>query len=234
MQLFFQENISGNHVELDPEESKHLVRVLRKSPGDLVQVTDGRGGLFTCKIDDLSAKKTRLSVLEVERRPEDRHFIHLAIAPTKNQDRMEWMLEKITEIGFHEITFLITERTEKAYLKQERLEKKIVSACKQSLKTYKPNLNGPKDFEHFVNDTDFGDFEKFVAHSDTAQPQHLMELATTGTAYLILVGPEGDFSPSELALAREKNFRTCSLGHSRLRTETAGLLAVHTLSLLNL
>src|SRR5690554_6903797 len=121
MQLFFQENISGDAFELDPEESKHLGRVLRKSPGDLVRFTNGKGGLFICQIEELSSKKTRLRILSQEQQPEDSHYIHLAIALTKNPDRMEWMLEKITEIGFHEISFLNTEKTEKGYFKRERL-----------------------------------------------------------------------------------------------------------------
>src|SRR5690606_37090702 len=130
MQLFFQEDISGNSFDLGAEESRHLLRVLRKSVGDLVHFTNGKGVLFFCKIEALHEKKARLIIQSQETRPFEDHYIHLAIAPTKNQDRMEWMVEKITEIGFHELSFLNTENTEKNYMKLDRLEKKIISACK--------------------------------------------------------------------------------------------------------
>jgi len=234
MQLFFQENIPQGGFELASEESKHLVKVLRKSLGDTVFFTDGRGVLYTCQIVDINPKKTKLKVLHQEDLPRDDHYIHLAIAPTKNQERMEWMVEKITEIGFHEITFLNTLNTEKNFLKIERLEKKIISACKQSLKTWKPKLNGVQDYSAFVTSPGFENFEKFIGYVDEENQDYLNNQANKGSSYLVLIGPEGDFSAQEIQQALDAGFRPCSLGKSRLRTETAGLVAVNTLNLINL
>lgn len=234
MQLFFQEDISEGNFELNAEESRHLIKVLRKSVGDTVFFTNGKGGLYTCRIKDLNLKNAKLEVLEVKNLPQDDHYIHLAIAPTKNQDRLEWMVEKITEIGFHEITFLYTHNTEKNFLKAERLEKKIVAACKQSLKTWKPRINEAAEFPDFIASPQFKDFQKFIGYVDEENKSYLKDLATKNASYLILIGPEGDFSPKEIQLALETGFLPCSLGKSRLRTETAGLVAVNTLNLINL
>src|SRR5680860_1179076 len=130
MQLFFQEHVSGTSFELDSQESKQLIKVLLKSVGDLVYITNGKGTLFTCKIEELQLKKTKLSILDQKTQPRDNHYIHLAVAPTKSQERMEWMVEKITEIGIHEISFLNTDNSERSYIKIDRLEKKVISACK--------------------------------------------------------------------------------------------------------
>ncbi|MEX2592302.1 MAG: 16S rRNA (uracil(1498)-N(3))-methyltransferase [Anditalea sp.] len=234
MQLFFQKNISGTSFDLDSRESKHLIKVLRKSVGDLVHFTNGKGALYTCKIEELQLKKTKLSILGQEFQPRDDYYIHLAIAPTKSQDRMEWMVEKITEIGIHEISLLNTDNTERNYLKIDRMEKKIISACKQSLKTWKPKINEPRDFTDFIADPAFSTFQKFIAYVDPANQSHLMGQAAINGSYLIMIGPEGDFSPNEIQKGFEQNFKACSLGKSRLRTETAGLVAVHTLNLINL
>jgi len=232
MQLFFQEDMSQNPFGLGPEESKHLVKVLRKSVGDLVYFTDGRGGLFTCRIEEITPKKTLLSISGTQLIPKDDYHIHLAIAPTKNQDRLEWMVEKITEIGCHEITFLKTAHTEKAYLKLDRLEKKIISACKQSLKSWKPTLNNQMDYGDFISSPQIQSFEKFIAYVDEDN-QTLHTQARRASSYLVLIGPEGDFSQDEIQQAFASGFSSCSLGKSRLRTETAGLVAVHTLNLIN-
>ena len=232
MQLFFQEDMSQNPFELGTEESKHLIKVLRKSVGDLVYFTDGRGGIFTCRIKEISLKKTLLSISDTQLIPKEDYHIHLAIAPTKNQDRLEWMVEKITEIGCHEITFLKTAHTEKAYLKLDRLEKKIISACKQSLKSWKPILNGQIDFDEFLPSPEFQDHQKFIAYVD-GDNKALHAQAQRASSYLVLIGPEGDFSQDEIQQAFASGFSSCSLGKSRLRTETAGLVAVHTLNLIN-
>lgn len=233
MQLFFQENISAENFELHGEEARHLVKVLRKSPGDVVRFTDGKGSIFTCRIEELRVKGIKLAVLDSTSFPRDRHYIHLAIAPTKNQERMEWMVEKITEIGFHEITFLHSEYTEKTYLKPERLEKKIIAACKQSLKSWKPQVNNSRRFGELIADPSFDSFEKFIGYVDGENQVHLQDQAQKDSSYLVLIGPEGDFTPEEIRLAVSRKFKPCSLGPSRLRTETAGLVAVHTLNLIN-
>jgi 16S rRNA (uracil1498-N3)-methyltransferase len=233
MQLFFAEHIEGNTFHLDPEESNHLIKVLRKSKGERVSFTDGKGYLYQCVIQDANPKKTKLSVESRHFTPEEDFYIHLAICPTKNADRMEWMVEKITEIGIHEISLIQSEHSERSMIKLDRLEKKIIAACKQSVKTRIPKLNPVMPMEKLVSDHRYDAYERFIAYVDKENDRHLFEKATANKAYLVLIGPEGDFSPKELELAFKYHFHPCSLGKSRLRTETAGLAAVHTLQLLN-
>ena len=233
MQLFFHQNIQEESFHLEAEESKHLIKVLRKAKGDKVNFTDGKGCLYNCVITEANPKK---AVLNIEKRnyiPEDDYYIHLAISPTKNGERMEWMIEKITEIGVHEITFMQSEHSERGNLKLERLEKKIISACKQSLKTRVPILNAVTPMESLVRDKKFDTYQRFIAYVDKENDRHLFDKAKKDSAYLVLIGPEGDFSQSELDLAFKHYFLPCSLGKSRLRSETAGLAAVHTLQLIN-
>ncbi|EAZ79186.1 16S rRNA (uracil(1498)-N(3))-methyltransferase [Algoriphagus machipongonensis] len=233
MQLFFQENITPPKITLDPIESKHLTRVLRKREGDIIHVTDGKGSIYECKLVDSNPKKSILQIISSEKVPADDYYIHLAIAPTKSPDRMEWMIEKITEIGFHELTLLSSMNSERSFLKTERLHKKMISACKQSLKFHTPKINQTTDLKEFFNNSDFEDFQKFIAYVDENHDHHLMDVAKPQANYLILIGPEGDFSPQEIEKAFEFNFKPVSLGKSRLRTETAGLAAVQMLQVLN-
>ncbi|MBD8490567.1 16S rRNA (uracil(1498)-N(3))-methyltransferase [Echinicola sp. CAU 1574] len=233
MQLFFQKNIKGDKITLDPDESKHLSKVLRKSVGDEIHITNGNGELFTCIIESISLKSTVLNIIKQEKHTEDNFYIHLAIAPTKNNDRVEWMLEKITEIGFHELTFIKTQNSERTFLKPDRLEKKMIAACKQSLKTRIPKINPIITFQELINKNKTTQSQKFIAYVDQNNQKHLYDLANCKQSYLVLIGPEGDFSEDEIDLAFDNGFKACSLGDSRLRTETAGLAAVHTLSLKN-
>ena len=233
MQLFYQKNSSPPSITLDSDESKHLIKVLRKKMGDTIHVTNGVGELFECLIKEISQKKTVLEVKETSQSPLDDFYIHLVIAPTKNADRMEWMLEKATEIGFHELTLIKTENSERSNLRLDRLEKKMVSACKQSLKYRFPLIHSIVPFEDFIEKEVFEDYQKFIAYVDENHRDHLMDLALQKGKYLILIGPEGDFSPREIKHAFEKGFKPVSLGKSRLRTETAGLTAVHILQLIN-
>ena len=233
MQLFFQQGIIPPTINLEPEESKHLTRVLRKSEGDIVHITDGEGNLYECRLTDANPKKSVLQVISSERIPADDFHIHLAIAPTKSPDRMEWMIEKITEIGFHELTLLSTMNSERSFLKTERLHKKMISACKQSLKFHTPKINQTIDFKELIDNPVFGEYQKLIAYVDENHDHHLMDLAKPKGNYLILIGPEGDFDPKEIELALSKGFKPVSLGKSRLRTETAGLAAVQMLQVLN-
>ncbi len=233
MQLFFHENTNDNQFILDPEESKHLIKVLRKTQGDRVEFTNGKGTLAHCIIIDPNPKKTLIRVEQREFIPEDDYYIHLAISPTKNSDRMEWMVEKLTEIGVHEITFMESEFSERSHLRLERLEKKIIAACKQSLKTRVPKLNAVRPMNELVQDSEFNSYQRFIAYVDKENDRHLFDKAKHDHAYLILIGPEGDFSKQELQLAFDNHFLPCSLGKSRLRSETAAVAAVHTLQLIN-
>lgn len=233
MQLFFQENISPPLITLDADESKHLTRVLRKKQGDEIFLTNGKGELFTCVILDASPKKSTLKVLYIKQIPGDEFHIHLSIAPTKSPDRMEWMIEKITEIGFHELTLLETANTERSYLKTDRLEKKIISACKQSLKFHTPKLHPITPIDRILDSENFQGYQKFIAYVDENHEQHLFDVAEPNGRYLILIGPEGDFNFQEIEKALHAGFKPVSLGKSRLRTETAGLAAVQMLQILN-
>ena len=166
MQLFFQDSITSPTTFLNEEESKHLVRVLRKKKGDQILLTDGKGMLYTCVLDQADPKKASLTVLSSKEADLDPFYIHLAIAPTKSPDRMEWMVEKITEIGFHELTLLDTMHGERSFLKTDRLQKKIISACKQSIKWRTPKVNSSIKFNSFLKADSFPDYQKFIAYVD--------------------------------------------------------------------
>ncbi|WP_297336280.1 RsmE family RNA methyltransferase [Algoriphagus sp.] len=233
MPLFFQENCSPPIIELNPEESKHLVRVLRKSTGDEVQVTDGLGKLYFCLIDQADQKRTRLLVKSEEEVPRPPYQINLVISPTKSPDRMEWMVEKITEIGFDKLYLMRSENSERSFLKTDRLEKKVIAACKQSLQFHKPEIETDWTFEQVIHSKEFSGFQKFIAFVDENHPNHLLDLAKPKQNYLMLIGPEGDFTPKEIQAATAMGFAPVSLGKNRLRTETAGLSAVQMLQILN-
>ena len=233
MQLFYHSPIDNDSFLLEREEAHHMIKVLRKSAGDQVYFTDGEGYLYTCRIKELSLKKTIIQVLDKQLRDKNSFHIHLAIAPTKNADRMEWMMEKAVEIGLDEISLIRTANSERNFLKTDRLEKKSISAMKQSLKFHKTLIHQEKSLEALLTDPNLKDTEKFIAYVDEDLPHHLIDVATKGTKYLILIGPEGDFTREEISLAITNGFKPCSLGPSRLRTETAGLVAVHSLNLKN-
>lgn len=232
MQLFYIPEIAGNTVTLDADESKHAVKVLRLSSGDKIQIVDGKGGFYLAEILDAHPKSCSISILETQKEFEKRNFsLHLAIAPTKNIDRFEWCLEKCTEIGIDTITPLLSEHSERKVIKSERLEKILVSAMKQSVKAYLPKLNELTRFEELIK-TDFQG-EKYIAHCNDGEKQHLQKLVSGGKDVLILIGPEGDFSPEEVEQAKAAGFTEISLGNARLRTETAGVVACHIVNLAN-
>ena len=232
MQLFYVPNISGSEIILDETESKHAIRVLRLQKGNRVQVVDGKGGFYETQITDANPKKCRLSIVNSILEFGKRNFnLHIAIAPTKNIDRFEWFLEKATEIGIDEITPLLTSHSERKTVNPERLEKILVSAMKQSLKAYLPKLNELTSFKELIINNKSEN--KFIAWCDEIQKTHLKNLATKRNNTLILIGPEGDFSSDEVKLAIENGFKVVSLGESRLRTETAGIVACHIVNLAN-
>jgi 16S rRNA (uracil1498-N3)-methyltransferase len=233
MQLFFNEHIIGPVFDLDQEESKHLIKVLRKNRGDQVDFTDGKGNLYSCTIEQADLKKTRIRVDSTHHVPEEDYQIHLAISPTKNLERLEWMLEKITEIGVHQITLIQTQHGERPHLKLDRLEKKIISACKQSVKTRRPILNNLMPFHKFLQLHHNLSIQKYIAYIDQDHDSHLFEAASPGGESIVLIGPEGDFSKDEINTARSHDYLPVSLGKSRLRTETAGIAAVHILQLVH-
>jgi 16S rRNA (uracil1498-N3)-methyltransferase len=232
MQLFYVPNISGAEVILDESESKHAIRVLRLQNGNQVEIIDGAGGFYKAQITDANPKKCRLNIVEsqTEFGKKDYH-LHIAIAPTKNNDRFEWFLEKATEIGIDEITPLLTSHSERKTINPERLEKILVSAMKQSLKAWLPKLNNLTSIKDLVANNKTGN--RFIAYCDDIQKIHLKNLLVKGEDALILIGPEGDFSPDEIQMAMENGFKVVSLGEARLRTETAGIVACHIVNLAN-
>ena len=233
MYIFYTPNISlPNHI-LNEEESKHCVRVLRLSVGDVVNLVDGVGGFYSAEISSADAKKVGLHILSSQYEYGKRNFkLHIAIAPTKNTDRLEWFLEKSTELGIDEITPIICHRSERKVIKIDRLEKVITSAVKQSIKAYHPKLNEAQSFELFINSTVHEN--KFIAHClSTDAKYYLSALTNEGEDCLVLIGPEGDFTESEISLALKKGFKAVTLGNTRLRTETAALAACFEINYLN-
>lgn len=231
MHLFFSNTILNKQIELDAEESRHLSKVLRLKVGDSVEAIDGKGNLYACKVLESHPKKSSLSIIETSYK-EEKFNIHLAVAPTKNLNRWEWFLEKVTEIGIDQISPIKCNHSERQVLKMERQVRILISAMKQSQKATLPKLEELQDFSKFL-ETDF-EGEKYIAHCETSSDKmSLVELHPKGKKALILIGPEGDFSPDEIASAKAKGFKEISLGTSRLRTETAAIVACHTITLIN-
>lgn len=232
MHLFYTPDLNDNLYTLNEIESKHCIRVLRLNMDDQIELIDGKGGFFTAKIIDSNPKKCTVEIINTKINYGKRnHYLHIAIAPTKNIDRFEWFLEKATEIGIDEITPILCEHSERKAIKPERLEKIITSAIKQSIKAYKPKLNNLTKYKDFINQN--SNCVKYIAHCEENKKILLKNNYTKGENTIILIGPEGDFSPEEIKLAKQNNFTEISLGESRLRTETAGVVACHTINLIN-
>ncbi|MBU8893748.1 MAG: 16S rRNA (uracil(1498)-N(3))-methyltransferase [Bacteroidales bacterium] len=230
MHLFYTPDISEETYTLDEIESKHCIKVLRLNTGDQIELIDGKGTFYEAKIIDPNPKKCKIEITKtIKEFGKRNHYLHIAIAPTKNMDRFEWFLEKATEIGVDEITPILCDRSERKIIKLERLEKIIISAVKQSIKAYKPKLNSLTNYSDFVKLNFNG--SKYIAHCEENEKQSLKTSYKTGNNALILIGPEGDFSTKEIELAKILNFHEISLGQSRLRTETAGLVACLTINL---
>jgi 16S rRNA (uracil1498-N3)-methyltransferase len=231
--LFYTPDLAGSRHTLPEEESRHAVRVLRLVEGDAVQLTDGRGNLHTARIVSASPKRCEVEIVSTQadygRRP---YTLTLAVAPTKNSDRFEWFLEKATEIGVDRIVPLECERSERRAYKTDRGNKVIESAMKQSLQAFHPRLDELTRLADVLKTPFAGD--RFIAHcAAAAEKRSLRESVKKGGGTLILIGPEGDFSPQEIDAARRAGFGEVSLGASRLRTETAALAACHTVALIN-
>lgn len=233
MQLFYTPDINGNFYTLREQESKHCIRVLRMSNGDVLFLTDGVGSLYKAEIENDSPKACRVKIIEEFQNFEKRdYYNHIAIAPTKNIDRFEWFLEKATEIGIDEITPIVTERSERKVVKLERLEKIVISAMKQSIKAYKPKINNLMSFSNLIKHPKREEV-LCIAHCNEGEKKKIQDIYTKTKSCLILVGPEGDFSPEEVAIASLNGFKQVSLGEARLRTETAGVVACHSVSFMN-
>ncbi|HET6244572.1 MAG: 16S rRNA (uracil(1498)-N(3))-methyltransferase [Bacteroidetes bacterium] len=234
MHLFYTPDINSDLYILSEEESKHGVKVLRLKNGDQVELIDGKGGWYRAEITDAHPKRTLVKVLNKKEEFKKRSYkLHIALAPTKNSVRTEWFLEKATEIGIDSVSFIHCRNSERVVVKTDRLNKIVTSAVKQSLKAYHPLLNELVSFNEMLNEAENFKGQKFIAHCREEQKDHLCKLYKAGKDALILIGPEGDFTREEVNMAMTSGFEQISLGNSRLRTETAALVACHTVSLIN-
>lgn len=225
MHLFIG-NIKGNFAEISGDESHHFTKVLRGKVGQEIQITDGKGKMGKGIVSQINSKSVEINLNEVIENHEKRPYkIHIAIAPTKNMERMEFFLEKATEIGIDQISFLKTFHSERKNINLDRCRKILVSAVKQSLKAYVPQLNDLVKFNDFIKENH--PENKLIAHCDEDFSRlNFKEFTQPQKDYLILIGPEGDFSKEEIELALQNGFTGISLGNQRLRTETAALNAV--------
>ena len=231
MALFYVPQLSSGEV-LPEEESQHAVKVLRLQVGDMIEVVDGVGGFYRARITNPHAKHCGFEITETILEMGKKNYrLHIAIAPTKNIERLEWFIEKATEIGIDEITPIICRYSERKVVKQERLEKILVSAAKQSLKAYFPKMNSLCTFDELMKN--HAASQKFIAHCYEEDKRLLQTECGLSTDVLVLIGPEGDFSKEEVNKAISAGFVPVSLGTSRLRTETAGVVACHTVGMLN-
>ncbi len=232
MHFFYSPVVNPDLNILEEQESWHCTRVLRMAEGGIIHLTDGKGNLYKCIILDADPKKCTVKVVSFAKEYLKRkNYLHIGLAPTKSMDRFEWFLEKATEIGVDEITPIFCAHSERSKLKTDRLQKILIAAMKQSLMAYLPKLNEPADLKKVLP----GDFtsQKFIGYCESGEEAELQKIYHKGENALILIGPEGDFSPEEIELAKKRGFIPIRMGKSRLRTETAGIVACHTILLMN-
>ncbi len=235
MHLFYTPEFElnkGEYYSLNKEESTHCIKVLRLREKDIICLTNGLGRFVFAEISDANPKNCSFVVTEIKEEYGKRDFkVHIAVAPTKNMNRIEWFLEKAVEMGVDKISFFIGEHSERTSIKRERLEKIMISALKQSLKAYMPELNENADYKELIKSTES---KKFIAYCKPEGRTSIKESYNKGEDVLILIGPEGDFSENEVELALNNGFQAITLGESRLRTETAALFALQSIHFVNM
>ncbi len=231
MQLFYSSNILQKEYFLQDEEARHCSKVLRKKIGDIIQITDGVGHFYDARLTDIAPKKCQFEIINSMALNKPSFNIHIAIAPTKNIDRTEWFVEKAIEIGVNEISFLVTNHSERNKINIDRINKKAVSAIKQSVRPYLPQINEIQKIGSFLKSVNAD--QKFVAHLDESSPSYLSNVANHSRDYLVMIGPEGGFSNDEIDLILKNDFIPVRLGDHRLRTETAGVTACAILNSIN-
>lgn len=233
MQLFYNPEINEHTTQFSfsKEESKHIVKVLRKQIGDTMHITNGKGWLFEAEITIAGLKNCMVTINSKTQQTPTKYNLHLAVAPTKMNDRYEWFLEKATEIGITSITPVICDHSERKVIKNERFNKILQSAMKQSLQCYLPELKEAISLKEYLKTTPKGDC--FIAHCEETQKQSLKSQLQPNTTTTILIGPEGDFSTKEIELALQNNWKPVTLGETRLRTETAAIVACHSVAFVN-
>ena len=233
MQLFYNKDINTSDLQFtfDKIESRHIVKVLRKKEGDLIQITNGLGLLCKGVITFSSPNKSIIQLEEKSIQSSKDYKLHLAVAPTKMNDRYEWFLEKATEIGIDEITPIICDHSERKIIKPERFERILQSAMKQSLQSYLPILNKAISFNEFLKKENPD--QLLIAHCEETKKQSLKDILKLQNNITLLIGPEGDFSIKEIENALKKGYKPVTLGETRLRTETAAIVATHSIAFLN-
>ena len=233
MQLFYNPAISSEDKEVifPKDESKHIIKVLRKKEGDKLNITNGKGFLFSAEIIEANHNKCKAKITTVEQERDKKYHIHLAVAPTKMNDRFETFLEKATEIGLDKITPIICDHSERKVVKINRFERVLQSAMKQSLHYSIPEISEAISFQEFIQQEQ--NEQKFIAHCEENDKKSLQKELEPGKSYTILIGPEGDFSSEEIESAIKAGFVPVTLGNTRLRTETAAIVAAHTAALIN-
>lgn len=233
MQLFYNPSIDEQTTSFsfDKEESKHIIKVLRKKDSDILFVTNGLGYLFECEIILASDNKCTVQINSFEKKEASKFHLHLAVAPTKMNDRFEWFLEKATEIGIQEITPIICDRSERKVINKDRFDKIVLSALKQCNELYLPKLNDAITFKEFISKQQKG--LKLIAHCEETNKKTLKSVLKANEDITLLIGPEGDFSTKEINTALESNYIPVSLGNTRLRTETAAVVACHSVVFFN-
>ncbi len=235
MQLFYNPDITNadSLVTFSKEESRHIVKVLRMKESDSFTITNGKGSFFNAEITTANPKGCLVKILSEETQQPLPYNLHLVVAPTKLNDRYEWFLEKATEIGISEITPIICDHSERKQIKAERYEKILQSAMKQSLKAFLPTLNPAISFKEFIASEKENDGLRCIAHCEETNKKSLKSVLLPKTKTTILIGPEGDFSSDEIKLAIQAGFQAVALGESRLRTETAAIVACHSVAFTN-
>ncbi|MEO1260578.1 MAG: 16S rRNA (uracil(1498)-N(3))-methyltransferase [Bacteroidota bacterium] len=233
--MFYTHTIVGDVAYFDEIELRHCIQVLRKKPGDEILFTDGAGSIYNGRIISAGKKEFLAQIMSSEEQKKElTNDLHVAIAPTKNIDRFEWFLEKATEMGIAEITPVICKNSERRRIRPERLEKILLSAMKQSFRSFLPTLNPLVQYEEFIRSIETGtELDRFIAHCHADNLPHLFHNSQSNKSVLVMIGPEGDFDLQEIEMARKSGFVPVSLGPSRLRTETAGIAAVHIINLKN-
>lgn len=235
MKRFYSNNIQNNFIYLIDEEAQHCTKVLRGKINDKIEVLNGNGILYEGKISNLQRHEVQIKISKIlKEEKENQNKLSIAICPTKNPSRLEWFLEKATEIGIVNIFPILSDRTEKESIKQERLQQIIISAAKQSGQLFFPTLHTIQPIKELINNKNLKFSQLFIAHcEEEAQKNHLKNSYKKGENALLLIGPEGDFTPKEIELAINNNYIPVSLGNSILRVETAGVVACSIVQLLN-
>ena len=231
-QYFYSTQIYGDFIILPEDEAHHALKVLRKKIGDKITVVDGKGGVYESTFENVNTLNCKLKIINRKNyNGLPQYSIHIGISPPKSHDRLEWFIEKSGEIGIQEISFILTENSERKNVKLNRILKSTISSMKQSLKAFMPKINDMLPVKEFIENC--SNSEKFIAHLGEEETLHLIRIAPAQGDYCILIGPEGDFSASEIKSSQKFGFLPVTLGDNRLRTETAGIAACHIFNLVN-